>query len=518
MKKSFSLLLLVTFILAAIGPVCGEAAQLFDFEDGKNPGFYQSGTCKYSVVETDAVSGTHALEISSRTGNDWDAVDLRPAKLGISAGDTVLISFWARQDSGKAGFISVSYAGGTYATLACAEVPSGIWTKIEGEFVHNENQNLRFKTDYELAGVSFYIDDVSASVTRPGKQDPATKYGRWPSDIPSLKEVYGSHFLFGGEAAGGEFGDKARMNFYASQYAIMTPGNELKPDSVFDRTASRRLLLETSDETSVCVRLNAAKPFLDFCRDNSIPVHGHTLLWHNQTPSEFFHLGYDIGKPFADRDIMLGRMENYIRAVMEITEEQYPGLIMSWDVVNEAVSDSAPELRKNVNWYKTVGPDYVEKAFEYARRYARPDVLLCYNDYSTPYYPKLNGILNLLETLVAQGNIDCYGFQAHYESGQPGVSAVENAIRKIIALGLRLRVSEMDIKINTDGPASLQAQAKMYKELMDLFVRYDRFFIAVQTWGGTDDVSWLNGKYPLPFGPYGRPKPAFWAMVGQEEP
>ena len=39
---------------------------------------------------------------------------------------------------------------------------------------------------------------------------------------------------------------------------------------------------------------------------------------------------------------MLKRMENYIRTVIEWTEENYPGIVYAWDVANEVMQDDKP--------------------------------------------------------------------------------------------------------------------------------------------------------------------------------
>ena len=113
------------------------------------------------------------------------------------------------------------------------------------------------------------------------------------------------------------------------------------------------------------------------------------LVWHSQTPEAFFHEGYDTTKPLVSREVMLGRLENYIRAVLTETEEKYPGVIVSWDVVNEAIDDGTNWLRAGSNWVKVIGEDFVSKAFEFARKYAAEGVLLYYNDYNTAYPGKL---------------------------------------------------------------------------------------------------------------------------------
>ena len=52
---------------------------------------------------------------------------------------------------------------------------------------------------------------------------------------------------------------------------------------------------------------------------------------------------------------------------MSLLNREYPGIVVSWDVVNEAIDDGSHSLRKSV-WYETVGDDYVERAEAYLYR------------------------------------------------------------------------------------------------------------------------------------------------------
>lgn len=648
MKKLFVFLLVILSLMAATATA---EEFTFTFDDGANPGFFQSGSCTISVKNNLAHTGTHSLAVTGRAANDYDAADYNYTKLNLAAGDNVTVSFWAYHEGDSTGEISVSYAGGSYDVLASGKVPGKTWTEIKGSFTMKDLQNLRFKTDASLVGIDYYIDDITLTVEHlsdvaveeeaeftpyasdfsagfdgwyarsegsaslevkdgvlhiagrtstwnsPGRDfdfTPGTNYrvslmvmqdeaasaefilsaahsrdgvesyeniarvkakkGEWavidasyvpyaydnyilyvetaggnmnfaikeifvelneikyPEGLASLKEVYAPYFDFGSAVSQSEALDQERMDFYASQFGIFTPGNELKPDYVLDVVTSRRLAKE--DDTAVAISLDAAKPLLDYCYKNGIKVHGHTLVWHSQTPDTFFRVGYLSRNDYVSRDVMLARLENYIRLVLEETEKQYPGLIVSWDVANEVIADGSASLRKS-NWTQVIGDDFVEKAFEYARKYAREDMILCYNDYSTPYEPKLTGICNLLDTLVAQGNIDCYGFQAHYQvqNSSPSEQAIEKAMKRIIDKGLKLRISELDIEISQNVEQSHQYQATRYENLMKLFTKYADDILAVQVWGVTDDLSWKADKYPLLFDRKVQPKPAFHAVI-----
>ncbi len=329
-------------------------------------------------------------------------------------------------------------------------------------------------------------------------------------DIPSLKELYEGRFDFGTAISQQTLVDLKLREMILRHFSIITAGNEMKPEALLDMAKSRELARE--DETAVAVRFFGAKTILDFAQKNGLKVHGHVLLWHEQTPEAFFHEGYDSKKPLVSREVMLARMENYIREVLIWTEENYPGVIVSWDVVNEAINDSSGWLRKS-NWVKTVGEDFAARAFEYARKYAREDMLLYYNDYNTAYPGKLNGIVRLLEQLIAEGNIDGYGFQMHHSTGEPSMDMIRKAVARIAGLGLRPRVSELDITISSRTDATLNLQKEKYKAVMQLMLQYSDQTEAVQVWGLTDDSSWRAAKYPLLFDAFRRPKPAFYGVV-----
>ena len=334
-------------------------------------------------------------------------------------------------------------------------------------------------------------------------------------ETASLKEIYLGKFDFGAAAPQRAFSDPRLLTLMKNQFCILTPENELKPNYVVDWEKSKKLTEETGDETAVAVHFTAAKPLLDFAKKNGVKVHGHVLVWHIETKEGFFHEGYDSKKPRLSREKMLGRLENYIREIMLYLDENYPGVVVSWDVVNEAIDDGTKGLRKS-NWYDIVGEDYVERAFELARRYAPEGTLLYYNDYNTAYPGKLKGILALLEKLIEEGNIDGYGFQMHHRVLEPGMTMLTNAVKAVAALNLRLRVSELDVGIKTYSEESLEKQAKKYAAVMRLMLQYADQTEAVQVWGLTDSMSYRSYEYPLLFDAKCKPKPAFQAVADPE--
>jgi len=298
----------------------------------------------------------------------------------------------------------------------------------------------------------------------------------------------------------------------------------MKPDSLLDIGASRRAVQNTGDETLVFVKFSACKPLLDWAQKNGVKVHGHTLVWHSQTPALFFYEGYSTKNPLCSREVMLARMESYIKQVLEWTNENYPGVIVSWDVVNEAAADSGRKLRDS-RWTQTVGEDFINRAFEFARKYAAPGTLLYYNDYNSEFPMKNLVIKDILASLIADGTVDGYGFQSHYRvqqtrnGGPTNMSNVKIYWKEIAKLTLqdgspiKLRISELDVGIASNTAENWDKQAAFYAELFDIYTAYADQIEAVHTWGTVDDLSWRADEYPLLFDAMSQPKPAFYAIV-----
>jgi endo-1,4-beta-xylanase len=101
----------------------------------------------------------------------------------------------------------------------------------------------------------------------------------------------------------------------------------------------------------------------------------------------------------------------------------------------------------------------------------------------------------------------------HHTTGQPSNELIITAVGKIAALGIKLRVSELDIGITKYTETSLQAQADKYRVMMELMLRFADQTEAVQVWGITDNMSWRSQSYPLLFDKFMNPKPAFYAVL-----
>ncbi len=489
-----------------------------DFEDGQTE-FTGRGAAKVAVVTDKAGEGTSSMLVSGRTAL-WNGATVDLSEQLIINENYIIKAkvFYEKGPETVQIDCKVEKNNSEYLSFASAIARKGEWVDITGGIIipsGTASAYVYFETGFaDGEFIDFYVDDITIV------QEAATVNR---GDIPALKEVYKDQFSVGVAATVGEIA-VYRQGLIMEQFNSMTPGNELKADSVLDRMTC---ISDPKYDDNPAVKFDRVKPILDFAKDNGIPVRGHTLIWHSQTPRWFFTEGYSDAPnaPFVSKELMLRRMENYIRQVFEYTDANYPGLIYAWDVVNEAVNPSdgaADGLRsKDSYWYQIIGPEFIEKAFEYARKYAQPEVKLFYNDYNTEDSARMLAIIKLAEGLKEKGLIDGIGLQCHLNVDSPSLTDVEASIRRYGELGLEIQITELDMGMTENTDEAYLRQAKRYRRLFTVLKNLDDTDAAnitnVTFWGLSDDVSWLNKpgqlSYPLLFDKYLLQKPAFWGVV-----
>jgi endo-1,4-beta-xylanase len=248
---------------------------------------------------------------------------------------------------------------------------------------------------------------------------------------------------------------------------------------------------------------SAGDAIVSFAASQAMDVKGHTLLWHQSVPPWVSSLSS------AD---LRDALSAHIRAVAG----HFRGRVHAWDVVNEAVSDDGAGLRDTL-FRQKLGDGYIAEAFRLARE-ADPSALLFYNDYGGEGSgAKSNRIYELLRSLLAEGvPIDGVGLQMHVSANnRPSDAAIASNMRRLADLGLRVHISEMDVKVNgVAGPIDqkLDAQKAAYKAIVALCVAEPRCE-AVTFWGVSDAHTWLTGETPLLFDAQYAPKPAYTGVL-----
>ena len=207
-------------------------------------------------------------------------------------------------------------------------------------------------------------------------------------------------------------------------------------------------------------------------------------------------------------------VDNAMKKHIETVIGHYVGKIKAWDVINEPFSD-AGELRNNTNtpstgrtdifvWQNYLGKDYAMKAFQYAKA-ADASADFYMNDYNLESSTaKLDAFVKLANELkAANAGITGVGTQMHMLISTPYANII-SMMQKLAATGLKVKISELDIRINPGGasPAvgyvasayDLRLQAAMYKFVIATYIKYvpaaQRGGITI--WGVDDTSSWLN--------------------------
>lgn len=370
-------------------------------------------------------------------------------------------------------------------------------------------------------------------------------------DAPSIYQAYKDDFDYFGFACTlkGELNTSDGPTGISHHANCITMGNELKPDFLFN-WQNFNSTVDFVAEDGKTYQMPYGLPYfnnlnliLKICKIYNLQLRGHVLVWHSQTPDWFFK--EDFGKNgknnLVDPATMTARQEWYIKSVLEYVNEweaknnKGQHIITTWDVVNEACSDSPSDsryLREDSNWFRIYKDDtFIINAFRYANKYAAPDILLCYNDYNCYQPAKTRAICKVIDAIRAtpDARVDVVGMQSHVSLNYPGTLSYEAAIKTFLAKEIDIQVTELDIANGNQGyiPSVLKAK---YKDYFTLFKKYkktdDNFGIrGVTIWGLEDSSTWLNDlaqykgstQYPLLFNKDFTCKPALYGVLEAAE-
>lgn len=420
-----------------------------------------------------------------------------------------------------------------------------------------------------LASLLLLCTALSASA----EPTPSPASSAAPAVPAALKEAFKDHFKVGtainrGVATGQGFRRSAEQAaadaaLVKAQFNHVVAENEMKWMSLHPRPGK-----DGYDWT-------AADAFVEFGVKNGMELAGHTLVWHSQTPNWVFegtHLPpgateapkpapaaenipapappnappgarrgpggrgfpggfrpFNLDGPRASREELLERMREHIHTVMG----RYKGKIKVWDVVNEAIADDGPDVLRKSPWSVIIGPDFVEKAFQFAHE-ADPDALLRYNDYGLENPAKRKRLITLIKGLQEKKvPVHIIGSQAHVNVGIT-FETMDQCLAELKTLGLPIHITELDVNgamggqqgfgadiggnaSATDGGLVAEADKKLTVAYTGIFKAFLKHRDAVKTvvfWGPNDANSWRGRGRPLLFDSDSKPKPAFHAVIG----
>ena len=282
--------------------------------------------------------------------------------------------------------------------------------------------------------------------------------------------------------------------------------------------------------------------FMNFASENKLRARWHNFVWHAQCapwafykdPSKLNMQDFFENKinpqDFASKEVFEKRVKNWIQAVCD----RYKERIVSYDVVNECISDKRFALRNREDhsyWQDVMGSDYVEKAFCWAHE-ADPSSELVINDYNLETIPEkrqaeFDFVKNLQKKKIP---VSAVGLQGHINMIGNKIEMLEDTIEMYASLGLKVLITELDVsffEFEDKSPLvlseeNLKKQADFYYDLFECFKRQSKKgnLSEVIFWGASDYTSWKNhfpvpgrGDAPLLFGKDGKAKPAFWKII-----
>ncbi|WP_025677594.1 endo-1,4-beta-xylanase [Paenibacillus massiliensis] len=459
--------------------------------------------------------GGYALKVEGRSST-WHGPTLRIEPY-VDQGHEYTISAWVKLIAPASAQLQLSSQIGqdssaNYVTLAPKTIStSDGWVLFEGSYRYN-NVSSEYLTIYiESASnstASFYIDDVNVRSSGSGPiiiED----------DLTPIKNAYQNEFLIG-NAITAEDLSGVRLQLLKLHHNTATAGNAMKPDAL--------------QPTKGQFTFTAADTMVNKVLDEGMQMHGHVLVWHQQSP-EWMNTRRDAQNnaiPLG-REEALANMRTHIRTVME----HFGDRVISWDVVNEAMSDNPPNpvnweasLRQSP-WYQSIGPDYVEQAFLAAREvlddHPEWNIKLYYNDYNEDNQNKAQAIAGMVEeindryALAHPGKllIDGIGMQGHYNVNT-NPENVRLSLERFINLGVEVSITELDIQAGSDYqlPDRLaNAQGFLYAQLFKLFKEHADAIKRVTVWGLDDGTSWRSSSNPLLFDKNLQAKPAYYGVI-----
>jgi endo-1,4-beta-xylanase len=246
-----------------------------------------------------------------------------------------------------------------------------------------------------------------------------------------------------------------------------------------------------------------ADALVHIAKENSLRVHGHTLVYGESNPTWVTSLPTET---IEEKQEVENVMNDHVQTVVS----HFGKDILSWDVVNEPLADYDAFEKENPfrehTWYRAMGESYIISAIETAHR-ANPDALLFINEYGLEEDgERWNAMLQLLARLkpeLEERDIPVekigIGFQSHIYEREDRIDAeiLRKHIQQLEQLGFKAQISELDV-YSDDGD---RVQAEQYTDVLRACIE-ESTCVAWKVWIITDRYNYwknengqiLNGK------------------------
>lgn len=489
-------------------------------------------------------TGEYSAKVDGRT-QDWKT--LRVSLAGVDKDSKLKISGYIRNiekfyETNKTPSFSFQLyipkgktdGGNAWPELASTKPVGYNWTKMEAELDLSQYADttdmsqayVQIKTYPNTIGYyiddftivsdkagdgTFYDDNETVEPTKPaGVSDTAStvtyRDNDIQNDIAALYSKYADKFHVGTAV---ENGAQKRWPLFAKLLkkhfnAAVSDGYFKMPEIIKDPTNMDKYTFTGADE------------LMKFCNDNGISdITGHALIYDTAAVSTKYFYDKD-GNNLLNRETATEFINGYIQKVMnhfngngdptEYTVEGYNGTqghIAVWDVVNEAVGDTAENCKCKRNAIaKAFDPsgtddsaayDYVTVAFQAAQNCnsTKNPAELRYNDYCSYSPDKARAVASLVNShikdpLTGEYMLDKIGVQSHYAYND-NINILKESLGILSSVddSIKIDITELDIKaysydeigkmvpILEDG-VTKEREYKQAKLLKDLFTEYEK--------------------------------------------
>jgi endo-1,4-beta-xylanase len=236
-------------------------------------------------------------------------------------------------------------------------------------------------------------------------------------------------------------------------------------------------------------------------------LRGHPIYYPSTNPDWLF-----------ESDLTAQQLVGFLQRRVKELVERYRGIIHEWVVVNQPYFPGQPQRKIRDVLYKRIGPEYIEIAFEVARK-TDPSAVLIFNGFDNhlPGAAGTEATLKTVSKLKAKGLVDGVGLQMHLNASQP--PEAKQLIQAMKEYPVPVYVTELDVDLSGLNPQRedrLQRQATVYRDVLEACLE-SGVCSSVSVWGIGDQYSWLVRSLKRPnsdgtlFGDDFEPKPAYRA-------
>ena len=430
------------------------AGDSYDFEGGTkgNWGAWGSNCESSEAVEGAGYKDSYGLVLKNKgDGDAWNAQCAYTFDAPLQAGKKYIIQFYAKSSS-AAGKMQFQYQNsstyGSQGGYHDFEVGTD-WAKFEYEFTPTPEDANRIILNFGKVGATYYLDNIKFGLAKDQGSEAGAK-----------KTIFRTR--------------RSHTRAASKMYYVLKTAEE------------KQAALEGAMEAWVSGVANHLKE-------------------KNVTP-----YGYDvINEPIADGSN--GR-RGIDEGVFGVDEDKAP---------EESVADGLTLNWGDNHWYwGYYVPDYPVKAFQLARRYLPAETKLFVNDYNLETSPKkLAALIDFVKDIDQKNGspiVDGIGTQMHVTlscsddeaKNATNIAALKEQVdamfQTMAATGKLIRVTELDISLNTENPSSNQykAQSDCYRMIMESYKANvpEAQQSGITIWSLSDNEAeheyWLKGQKP----------------------